>query len=414
MAHLSRVPLSYSDAKKAGFDPHTAIQVIKCPPHYSAEALGGCRYCKSKTHVHSVSSFGHGGPNPTFCEMIDKAVAKCGDKHEWWPQKYGRPNEANRFHLDYECRNCCFTLTNLWYLHVSVAGKFFSRWRNYGVYLENDYCNKVNDDHEVIKPGFQYNPFYPTVERCIFDASPRSPSFCLPAFGGNVRANSVYFRVGEPSDLVVGRMMANAWGKWVSCETNFPMPKDWDGEFSVTAMTGRNGTVRGLGFLGVFKFSGANKQTVTRSLNVIDRYIMDLYWDLSSDRSHVNITRLEMRPATVMEMRATMTEKELSKLPLELKAVKAIEESKPGLFDGDSGVASVEVDGMVVEMPWKKINDKQIGLLGFTMKTTLASALFNNNSSSGKRKTPEPDSVPDFGSASGNGDGEPPSKRAKH
>ena len=162
-----------------------SIRKIEAAVVKTAKELGGCTLCKSEGHIRL--SEGH---NSFYCQFLQKAE-KCAPNHEWRPHKYGKKELR-----DYECHKCCQTLTGLFKVRVSIAGKFVQRWRDitWLKEIKTPFEKTVFDDKEVItvEDESKYNPSRPNAEAMLAAVDDPRHAFALTGLPGSPLSCDVF------------------------------------------------------------------------------------------------------------------------------------------------------------------------------------------------------------------------------
>jgi hypothetical protein len=273
----------------------------------TAEELGGCTLCKSQGHIRL-----DGKHNEVYCGFLQKAE-KCAPNHEWFPQKYG-----DKELRDYECRKCCHTLTGLFKVHCSVAGRFMERWRDitWLKISKQPFQKTVYDDNVVIAADdTKYNPWRPNAETMLAAITDPKHAFTLVGLKDSPTSDDVFMRcvVGFSASPIqsqllgvkfwdldvkenirvplghlknahcnVGAMAAHSWDRSVIVQTCMFLSKPI-ANFNISLFTGKNSAERKekrfyRAPIAVFSFtyndSTANSdKTEICSLNEVDGYI---------------------------------------------------------------------------------------------------------------------------------------------
>jgi hypothetical protein len=165
-----------------------SIRKIEAAPIKTAKELGGCTLCKSQGHIRLPKGEHH---NDVYCEFLRQAE-KCAPNHEWRPHKYGKKKLR-----DYECLKCCQTLTGLFNVRVSVAGKFVQRWRDMAAWFKESktpFEKTVHDDKEIItvEDESKYNPWRPNAEAMLAAVEDPKHAFALTGLPDNPLSCNVF------------------------------------------------------------------------------------------------------------------------------------------------------------------------------------------------------------------------------
>lgn len=157
-----------------------SIRKIEATAIKTAKELGGCTLCKSQGHIRLPEGEHH---NDVYCGFLRDAE-KCAPNHEWRPHKYGKKELR-----DYECLKCCQTLTGLFKVRVSVAGKFVQRWRDitWLKEIKTPFEKTVHDDKEIItvEDESKYSPWRPNAEAMLAAVENPKHAFTFTGLPGN-------------------------------------------------------------------------------------------------------------------------------------------------------------------------------------------------------------------------------------